>query len=128
MTTTDGQWGLYPWFEEHGPQWIHPDDLDAIRSLVPYGKVFRRCGNSGERIILSYGDQQFRVAAALFRPVPPLLYDIGDRVFFESQGRRREGTIAEISWHFRESGPFFQLRSDGKLLSKRYWREDLSPA
>jgi hypothetical protein len=31
-------WALYPWFEELGPELIHPVDIDAFRQLFPYGR------------------------------------------------------------------------------------------
>lgn len=33
-------WALCPWFEESGVNVIHPDDLDRMRELDPYGIVF----------------------------------------------------------------------------------------
>lgn len=121
----EGAWGLYPWFEEHGAQLVHSEDLDAFRKLSPYGKVFLRTGEVDEFIELCYGESKFRVKPELFQPVPPVSFPIGTRVAV--RGKNGDAVVDSIQWHHRDAKPICHVRRDGKLDSRRYSAEDLTP-
>lgn len=124
-TSETATWGLYPWFEEHGPAMVHPDDLGRLKQLMPYGKVFLQAGEENGYLRLKYGEEEFRVKPDLFRPVPAVRFPIGSTVRIRSNGV--SASVVGIEWHQRDSKPFFQLRRDGKKDSKRYFDEDLEP-
>lgn len=124
--STEGTWGLYPWFEEHGAQLVHGDDIDEFRKLSPYGKVFLRTGEDNGFIRLAYGERTFRVKPDLFQPVPPISFPIGTRVTILS--KNIDAVIDSIQWHHRDAKPIYYVRRDGKPDSRRYSSEDLSAA
>lgn len=116
-------WALYPWFEEHGPELIHPQDFDAFRQLFPYGRVFAVLGQQDEFTRIAYGKQVFRVKPSLLQPVPAPTFTAGQAVRIPGKGD--EAVVEEIYWHYKNKRPFFIVRYRGKLKSKRYWAEDL---
>jgi len=94
--TTAGTWGLYPWFEEHGAELVHSDDIDEFRKLSPYGKVFLRTGEDNGFIRLAYGDRTFHVKPDLFQPVP--------RSHSRSARTSRFAARMSTQWSIRFSG------------------------
>lgn len=121
-----GDWGLFPWCEEHGENLIYPDDLDKVRGLDIRGKVLRYDAEEGQYISLCYGDICVRVSPDLFQPVPPLMFQIGQRVSFMKGGKLVVGEVADIYWHYKRALPIYRLKLDGHRLSKRYWDDDLA--
>lgn len=124
--TSEPAWGLYPWFEEHGPSFVHHDDLDEFRRLSPYGKIFKLIGRDGTFIIISYGNSSFRVLPDLFQKVPDIAFPIGSKVTIRN--KKVEATVDSIQWHHGAAKPVYYLRRDGKLDSRRYSAEDLERA
>lgn len=122
---TTKKWGLYPWFEEHGVELVHPDDLAAFRSLMPNGKVFE-LETEGNFLALRYRDRRYRVKPDLFNPVDPPLYDFGQRVIVTATGD--EAIVDEIHWHFQRREAMFFLVQKGRRLTKRFWAKDLLPS
>ncbi len=122
-TTDASPWGLYPWFVEHGYDWVHPDDLPAFRALSPYGRVFQRVGEADGYWVLAYGAARFRVQPGLFRPVPAPSWPLGTPV--EVKSRSKCGTIRDIFWHFQRNEPLYFLEVAGKKLKTRYFSQDL---
>ena len=126
MTSSkSARWGLYPWFEERGANLIHPDDLTAVRALVPSGKVFRIAGDENEFIRLSYGNKEFRALPSLFQEVLFSIREIGETVTLKD-GRKAE--VIGINWHHQRGEPMYQVRIDGKNRSNRYWNSDFDPS
>ncbi len=123
MNETDARWGLYPWFEEHGTDLIHPDDLDAVRKLMPNGKVFQVVGEEGGFLRLRYGEIEFRCQPTLFKPVAASVRGIGESVTL-TDGRSAE--VIDVQWHHQRAEPMYQLRVEGKKKSNRYWGSDLA--
>jgi hypothetical protein len=117
-----GRWGHYPWFEEHGPKLIHPEDLESFRALFPYGKVFECVAADAGQITLSHGGKSYRVGPELFRPLPIPLRRVGDEVLLKEGNRR--GVVVEQAWHHQKNQAMYFLRIDGKKKSKRYWESD----
>lgn len=120
------RWFLFPWFEEHGLHHVHPDDLETLRQLAPYGKVFQDMGSEKEFRRLGYGNVTVRVTKDLLQEIsvsPRQIYSIGEEV--ELVGKREVCRIAEIYWHHEKGAPFYFLMINGKNKSKRYWHEDI---
>lgn len=112
---TDPKYGYYPWWPEDGNDWIHPEDVEQARSLIPSPRVFRRDGASGEFIVLHYGDQRLRVRRTLWRELQWEGFDIGDLVEVRPRGMQNEprtGVIRDMLWdhhtgqmHYLLDGP-----------------------
>ena len=123
-----GKWGFYPWSpehqEHHGPDTIHPGDLNAWSQSHPYGGLFECVGVDGGYLILAYGKQRFRVRPQLFRKVARPSHRIGDVVQLESKGQIVRGVVVKIQWHHQKNEPFFFIEKEGKPSSKRYWDSD----
>lgn len=124
MDEMTGRWGLCQWFEEHGTDIVHPDDLEAFRRFLPNGKVFQCLCQEGDYLVLRYGDLRFRVRPLLFKPVPVPSTKIGDRVRIRSNGEVLPAVITGMAWHFQRSEPYYSVTVNGKERSKRYWQSD----
>lgn len=124
MISTQSKWGLFPWFEEHGVEIVHPDDLDRIRLLVPYGKVFQCTESDGQWTTLRYGLDTFRVKSNIITSVPEPAKKIGDEVLIRQAEKVLSGVVCDVLWHFQKSQPYFHVSVAGGKLKKRYWLED----
>lgn len=123
MDTRRARWGLYPWFEEHGADLIHAEDLAVVRALAPNGKVFRVTGEDEGFIRLSYGEIVFRARPSLFREVGGEVHGIGEVIALRDG---RSGEVIGIQWHHQRAEPMYQLRLAGKKGSNRYWNSDFA--
>lgn len=114
---------LYPWFAEHGADFVHPEDLQRFVALAPYGRVFTVSAVDGEFVELGYGTEKFRVISKLLQLVPGPKFIIGQKIRCASSNN--SGQIIHIIWHYKEEKPFYLIAMDGKPRSKRYWDNDL---
>jgi len=115
---------LYPWFEEHGVQHVHPDDFERFKALSPYGKVFGVDDAEDGYVRLRYGGDSFRVKPTLLQSIPFVDIEVGQRV--RLLAKQSEGVIEHVIWHHKERRPFFLVLIHGKRDSRRYRREELS--
>lgn len=122
--TTNQGCALYPWFEEHGDDLIHPEDLEGFKALMPYGKVFEIGQANDTYVCLFYGSRAFQVKPDLLKKVEKARYRVGDKV--EVNGKSGMGEIVDVMWHHKDAKPFFQITLDGNKKSNRYWESDLS--
>src|SRR5262245_43870855 len=118
-------WALYPWFEEHGADKVHPDDLDSFRALGPYGKVFHVGQPAPPLVTLEYGAGRYRVDPALLKEVPDPGFGVGEVVVL-ADGTR--AGVAEVSWHHQRGEPIFFLTVGGKRKTRRYGSAELRKA
>ena len=125
MSDRPRQFARYPWFVEHGIELVHPEDLAALKALMPYGRVFG-FARAGEWIELDDGTRRYRVRDSLLKPLAPPRFWVGDEVGIQSGGERRRGVVRDVRWHGKNEAPMYFLRADGKALSKRYFDPDLS--
>jgi hypothetical protein len=119
------RWVLYPWFQEHGASLIHPEDLERLEQLGPYGTVWKRLGTDGEYTVLTARHQTVRVRPDLIVEVPALAFDYGQEVRLIAKDLT--GVVEEIGWHHKHSRPFYLLSIGGKRHSRRYWDDELQP-
>jgi hypothetical protein len=125
---TDPRYGYFPRWPEDGNDWVHPEDVDLARSIVPSGRVFRRDGTSGRYAVLHYGEVRLRVLPALWQEVLPEGLEIGDFVEVLSRGmlnEARTGVIREVLWDEDAQAIRYQLTVSGQLITQLYAREDL---
>lgn len=123
MSHEDTSWGLYPWFEEHGTGLIHPQDLSAVRALLPNGKVFRLVAEEDGFLRLRYGEAEFRARPPLSRPVVGHIRGVAEAITLWDG---RAGQVIGVQWHHQRDEPMYQLRLEGKKKSKRYWNADFA--
>lgn len=125
---TDPKYGYFPWWPEDGDAWIHPEDVPLARKLIPSPRVFRRDGESGELVVLHYGDVRLRVRRTLWQETPPARYEIGDLVEVLSRGMRntpRTAVVRGIVWDDDARALRYEVAEAGKLIPNLFAAEDL---
>lgn len=124
------RYGYYPWWPEDGDDWLHPEDVELARELIPSTRVFRREGEHGSFVVLYYGDLRLRVKRTLWQEVSGEGYEIGDWVEVLSRGKRntpRTGVIREMTYHPTERRMQFRITENDKPIPNDYFAEDLRP-
>jgi hypothetical protein len=125
---TDPKYGYFPHWPQDGDDWLHPQDVEAARAMIPSARVFRRDGAAGEYAVLHYGDVTLRVRPALWQEVEPEGLEIGDMVEVLSRGmlnQPRTGMIREMLWDENARVMRYQITEAGRPIEKLYAREDL---
>ncbi len=125
---TDPRYGYYPWWPEDGDDWLHPEDVELARQLIPSARIFRRDGEQGEFVLLEYGNQRLRVKRTLWQEVAWEGFEIGDWVEVLSRAKRntpRTGVIREMVWDKNDRCIQYQILENTKPIPKYYSSEDL---
>lgn len=125
---TDPKYGYFPWWPEDGDAWIHPEDVEIARRMIPSDRVFRREGGAGPFVVLRYGDVRLRVMPKLWQEVAPEGFEIGDRVEVLPRGMRNTactGTIREMLWDDAAKGLRYRLLVNGQALPDQFEQADL---
>lgn len=125
---TDPKYGYYPWWPENGDDWVHPEDADLARTLIPSPRVFRRDGEQGLFVVLHYGDLTLRVKRTLWQEVEPEGFEIGDWVEVLSRGMRntpRTAIIQEMHWDPKARQLLYQVTENDVPVPNQYTSEDL---
>ncbi len=122
-------WGIYPWFQEHGWDRIHPDSRETVLQNHPYGHVFKLLDVLDEKWILLEGIHgRLVVDGDLFLTVSWPRFDFGEPVHTLPPRTALTGIISEIRWHDKTRQVFYLLSCDGKKLSGKYWDTELASA
>ncbi|QDU57845.1 DUF6960 family protein [Aeoliella mucimassa] len=98
---TDPKYGYYPWWPENGNDWVHPEDVELARRVIPSPRIWRRDGMQGECVVLTYGKLTLRVHRTLWRELDWEGYNLGDMVEIRTRGMQNEhrtGIIREMHW------------------------------
>jgi hypothetical protein len=122
---TDPKYGYFPRWPQDGDAWVHPEDVEAARSMIPSGRVFRRDDMAGRYVVLHYGDVRL---PALWQEVMPEGLEIGDWVEVVSRGMQNElrtGAIREVLWDDDSRALRYQIWESGQPIEQLYAREDL---
>lgn len=125
---TDPKYGFYPWWPEDGDGWVHPEDVALARDTIPSPRVFRRDGQTGDFVVLHYGDLKLRVRRTLWQEVLPEGFEIGDWVEVLSRGQLntpRTGVIREMHWEPRSRSMRYQILEHELPIPNFYSAEDL---
>lgn len=123
------QYVIYPRWPEDGSDWIHPDDVAAVRRMVPGRRVFRYIGTEVPFRLLRYGTRVVRVRAALWLPVRGDSFQVGEWVEVRSRvGRNRPGIgqIGEMLWNWRDRCIDYLVCRRGMLANTAYRASDLA--
>lgn len=123
-------WGVYLRWPQDGDDWIHPEDRDIVRQLLPSRRVLRRQTWDGTYYHLDYGPHQLRVRPSMWLPVPQVDLQVGQQVEVLSREFQNEPgiyRIAEILYCVATRSLEYFVHSEALRLAKRFVREDLRP-
>ena len=124
------RYGYYPWWPEDGDNWLHPEDVEQAREMIPSNRVFRREGEQGPLVVLYYGEVRLRVKRTLWQEVAGEGYEIGDWVEVLSRGKRntpRTGVIREMTWNTAARRMQYRITENDKPIPNDYFSDDLRP-
>ncbi len=122
------RYGYYPWWPEDGDDWVHPEDVELARQLIPSMRIFRREGERGPFVVLHYGEVKLRVKRTLWKELEGEGFELGDWVEVLSRGKQNEprtGTIREMLWDEHARGLRYQILEGDKPIPNCYSADDL---
>jgi hypothetical protein len=90
-------YGVYLQWPQEGLEWIHPDDISTVESLIPSDRVFLRESFDGTYYHLRYGEIRFRVLPSMWNVVRGEDFQIGDHVEIRSQNEQNMPGLGVIS-------------------------------
>lgn len=114
---------------EDGEDWIHPNDLEIARSLIPSKRVFRKedCSDPILKNLgyaeYAYGDRSFRGLPSLWHEVMTEGYELGDTVELKSGYGKLRPIIADITgmyWNRKVQAIEYELEKNGVPQPNRY--------
>ena len=124
------RYGYYPWWPLDGDVWIHPEDVAIARRMIPSRRIWRRDGESGQYVVLHYGDVRLRVLPTLWKEVRGEGLEVGDWVEVLSRMGRNKYRISrlrEIVWDERTRAIRYQVEDHRQPIATSYTRDDLRP-
>ncbi len=122
------KYGYYPWWPENGDDWIHPEDINLARRLIPSMRIFRRDGELGPFVVLHYGIVQLRVQRTLWQEVESEGFEIGDWVEVLARSYRntpRTAVIREVLWDGNSRRIHYQVSENDLPIPNLFTSEDL---
>ncbi len=128
--------GVFQWWVERLPPWVHPDDLSIANQLVPGNRVFRKveCENFADRKLgysdFVYGQQRMRALPGLWLEIQVDGYEVGDLVEIKSQYgklRPRIASIGEIEWNRNTQEIEYRLIASDHKINYAYASSDIQP-
>lgn len=122
MESCVDSYGVCNWYPEHGEHLVAESDRAAFAALAPAGKVFHCVGMDGPWLLLKYGADIYRASTDVFKKVSAPAFEVGQHVI----AKGKVGTIAHISWHFKDESPIYFLAFDGRQSSRRYAEAELA--
>ena len=114
---------------EDGEDWIHPNDLESARALIPSKRVFRKedCSDPVLKnlgyVDYSYGDRSFRGLPSLWHEVVTEGYELCDTVELKSGNGKLRPIIADIVgmyWNRKVQAIEYELEKNGVPQPNRY--------
>jgi len=131
------KFGVFLWWTEQTPSWVHPDDVETADSLIPSDRVFLRsnCENASDRELgfskFQYGNRSFRGKPALWLEVSRTEIEMGDQVEIKSQHGKLKPQIAcvvDILWNRTKRTVEYRLSVNDIPMQRRFLASDLRPA
>ena len=124
-------WGAYLKWPCNDGAWIHPEDIEIARSLIPSPRVFRRTRWDGRYYHLHYGSHRLRVGPSMWIQVPPVDLEVGQQIeLLYRFGQNDPGIyrIADIFFSAKQNRiDFYLLQNESLRIARRFSREDLRP-
>jgi len=131
------KYGVFLWWSDQTPSWVHPDDFELVDRLVPGNRVFRReeCENYADRKLgysrLIYGEIKFRALPSIWLEMAHEGFELNDFVEIKSRFgklRPRIATIREIIWNRHSRSIEYFLTINGQRVSRAYSVDEFQPA
>ncbi|MEM7454418.1 MAG: hypothetical protein AAF456_08675 [Planctomycetota bacterium] len=126
----EAKYGVYLWWPQEGDDWIHPDDVETCKSMIPGNRVFRREEYDSVYSILLYADFYIRVKPTMWLEVESDLYEVNDQIEVRSQMGRydpRIGVITEMRWERIRQKIIYEVRQ-GEQIIGYYDATQIQPA
>lgn len=123
-------WGVYMRWPSDGVEWIHPQDVDLVRRLIPSRRVLRRDAWDGEFYHLHYGELSLRVRPSMWIRVPDIDLEVGQQIELLSRHRKNDPgifRIAEILLVPTSGEIEYALQNDELTLKRKFSRTDVKP-
>lgn len=120
--------GIYNLWPTPGTDWIHPDDVALVESLIPSSRVFERIRYEPPYYVLRYGDQSFRVKPAMWMRIAPTELQVGEQIEMLSCFGKYEPGIArirEITFNTQTHQYEYFLRKNDIDLPQPFAREQI---
>ena len=125
------RFGAFPRWPKDGADWIHPEDVALVESLIPSRRIFQRQRLDQDFSIISYGELEIRIQPVMWLEVPTDGYLVGDRVEIRSRmGAKKPGiaTIQEMFWNRKKGAVEYRLTVRDQIQSASYFVADFQPA
>lgn len=119
---------VYLWWPEDAGDWIHPEDAERVRALIPSTRVFRYERTVAGRDHLRYGRSLIRIRPILFLPVEGDGFLVGDQVEVLSRlglNRPFVGRIHAMRWEQRQRRIRYFVTRTELPHARGYLAEDL---
>ena len=131
-TSPIGHWICCHWNFESGDGHAHPDDVNLIQQLCPYGLTAECVANDGDFFILRYLHHDLRVRpfSILILPNAPK-YPYGTRIrtiVGPKVNTLVESTIRQITWHFKNREYTYYIDGDSRRRKRIYFEHQLEHA
>jgi hypothetical protein len=133
----EAKYGVFQWWIERAPPWVHPDDQAIADELVPGNRVFRKeqSENFADRELgysdFIYGQQKLRALPGLWLEVETDGYEVADLVEIKSQYgklRPRIATIVDIVWSRNAQTLEYFLKANDQRIEFAFSSSDFQPA
>jgi len=131
------KFGVFLWWSDQIPTWVHPDDVQTAERLIPGYRVFKRCEceNSSDRelgySIFQYGQECFRGKPALWLEVQCHGFEIGDLIEIRSLFGKLSPQIAVITailWNRNSLEIQYFVSVNGARVQRPYSIGEIRPA
>lgn len=131
------KYGVFLWWTERTPSWVHPDDALIAAELIPGNRVFRKvaCDNSSDRELgyseFQYGRETFRGQPVIWLEIFSEGFELGDLVEIKSgMGKLRPGiaTIDAIVFNRQSRRIEYFLRCNHRRIDRPFTADEFQPA
>ncbi|GIW98308.1 MAG: hypothetical protein KatS3mg111_1641 [Pirellulaceae bacterium] len=122
--------GTYLAWPTEGEAWIHPEDVEQARRLIPSRRVFWRIDWDGQFYHLEYGSLSLRVRPALWTPVSGVDLHVGQQIEVLANFGENEGgiyRIGDILYRPEVGTAAYYLQRNGMRLQRPWERRALRP-
>lgn len=127
------RYGYYPNWPEDGDQWLHPEDVELARRVLPSRKIWRRAAEQGNFHgfhEIRHGDQRLRVKSVLWQEVAPPHFRIGDWIEVRTRLHTNEahtGRVVDLEWDDYRKQIVYHIEENDQPIVNVYTADDLKP-
>lgn len=127
---------FFRWPAEGDFEWVHPEDRELIKSMIPGSRIFCRdqCDDAADQAQgyywIEYGEVKIRVKPAMWLLVDHEGYEVGDRIEVKSKHGKHTpviGNIREIEYDSVARRTIYLIRVNDIPLKKKFYKDDIRP-